>query len=536
MLIEDQGMVRTVSGLWTVVVTLHPPARPNVTTWADGIRQGIQKVPRLTTPEDREVWLDRMAALSAKRDILLDVPTVVPTNRRRRARRGLFDFVGKLSKSLFGTATEDDIRVLSNFIRQNQQGINVLQHNVGKLISVGNQTRRYVRENRMDLQDVRAETARLHALATATARRTQALEFYRGRASIRHHVDLAILQMEMAIRDYRQGHDALDIEWYYQHVRVTPLWREDRELLFCAVLPAVAKEQYLQYGLEYFKVPMDDHHLRQLVGQPRVAVSTLTGTTFVPKDCAGTNPIVCDPTARTLVPTCESALVTGQVPRACQVAITPRRNTTAEVFCLSDRTLVVVVAYVPTATTLRCRGQPPVRMTIKGPQQVHVPDLCLLEAREWRVSGIQRGKGTVHLSLPTYVQVPGLNVSWPRTLPPEVGDKLKFTERVEVPLVDMDRFVPDKAGPAWPIDVNPSYFAVPAVSTILIAGTVLFIVCIIWRRKRRLSRSHLPSTLAPTAPAATALLGKDRDLSPNPHPYRTVSDALETLPYLLDSS
>ena len=469
--------------------------------------------------------------------------------------------------------TEDDIRVLSNFIRQNQQGINVLQHNVGELISIVNQTRRYVRENRMDLQDVRAETARLHALATATARRTQALEFYQGRASIRRHVDLAILQMEMAIRDYRlqgqifhrqrlqlergwltedilsppalasilqllrrQGHDALDIEWYYQHVRVTPLWQEDRELLFRAVLPAVAKEQYLQYGLGYFKVPMDDHHLRQLVGQPRVAVSTLTGTTFVPKDCAGTNPIVCDPTARTLVPTCESALVTGQVPRACQVAITPRRNTTAEVFRLSDRTLVVVVAYVPTATTLRCRGQPPVRMTIKGPQQVHVPDLCLLEAREWRVSGIQRGKGTVHLSLPTYVQVPGLNVSWPRTLPPEVGDKLKFTERVEVPLVDMDRFVPDKAGPAWPIDVNPSYLAVPAVSTLLIAGTVLFIVCVIWRRKRRLSRSHLPSTLAPTAPAATALLGKDRDISPNPHPYRTVSDALETLPYLLDSS
>ena len=135
-LIEDQGMVCTVSGLWMVVLTLHPPARPNVTTWADSLKQGIQKVHRLTTPEDRKVWLDRMAALSAKRDILLDVPTVVPTNRRRRARRGLFDFVGKLSKSLFGTATEDDIRVLSNSIRQNQQGINVLHHNVAELISV----------------------------------------------------------------------------------------------------------------------------------------------------------------------------------------------------------------------------------------------------------------------------------------------------------------------------------------------------------------------------------------------------------------
>ena len=433
MLIEDQGMVRTVSGLWTVVVTLHPPARPNVTTWADSLRQGIQKVHRLTTPEDREVWLDRMAALSAKRDILLDIPMVVPTNRRRSARRGLFDSVGKLSKSLFGTATENDIRVLSNFIRQNQQGINVLHHNVAELISVVNQTRRYVGENRMDLQDVRAEMARLHALATATARRTQALELYRGRAMICRHVDLAILQMEIAIRDYRlqeqifhqqrlqlergwltedilsppalasilqllrrQGHGALDIEWYYQHVRITPLWREDRELVFRAVLPAIAREQYLQYGLKYFKVPVDDNHLRQLVVQPRC---TLTGTTFVPKDCAGTNPIICDPTVRTLVPTCENALVMGRAPRACQVTITPHRNTTAEVFRLPDRTLVVVVAYVP----------------IEGPQQVHVPDLCLLEAREWRVSGIQRGKGTVHLSLPMYVQVPGLNVSWPRT-------------------------------------------------------------------------------------------------------------------------
>ena len=275
----------------------------------------------------------------------------------------------------------------------------------------------------MDLQDVRAEAARLHALATATARRTQALELYRGRAMIRRHVDLAILQMEIAICDYRlqeqifhqqrlqlergwltedilsppalasilqllrcQGHGALDIEWYYQHVRITPLWREDRELVFCTVLPAIAKEQYLQYGLKYFKVPVDDNHLRQLVGQPRVAVSTLTGTTFVPKDCAGTNPIVCDPTVRTLVPTCESALVMGRVPRACQVAITPCRNTTAEVFRLPDQTLVVVVAYVPTETTLQCRGQPPIRKTIEGPHQVHVPDLCLLESGACRAS------------------------------------------------------------------------------------------------------------------------------------------------------
>ena len=37
---------------------------------------------------------------------------------------------------------EDDIHVLGNSIRQNQQGINVLHHNVAELISVVNQTDR----------------------------------------------------------------------------------------------------------------------------------------------------------------------------------------------------------------------------------------------------------------------------------------------------------------------------------------------------------------------------------------------------------
>ena len=125
-----------------------------------------------------------------------------PTGPGRRVRWGLFDFVGRLSKTLFGTATHEDLLVLQEAVKQTQAGMAILHDNAKMMLSVMNQTRRYVRENRMDLRTVKQETVKLAALATANARRTAALEVHIGRLRIQRQVDLTLQQMELALRDY----------------------------------------------------------------------------------------------------------------------------------------------------------------------------------------------------------------------------------------------------------------------------------------------------------------------------------------------
>ena len=572
-LVEEQGTVRTISGLWTVMIVLHPPTRPNTTSWTEHLRLGIEKAGRQITKEDKLMWLTRMAALRAKREVPLDVwaqraAAATPTGGRTRVRRGLFDFVGKLGRSLFGTATVDEVRALRALIRHNQENQAILRHNEREMVSVVNQTRRYVRENRLDLQQVRAETIHLHDLATATAKETQALQLYRGRAQIRRRIDLALQQMELAMQDYRlqerifhrqklqlergwltediltpnsmtailrtlanTGHHTLPAVWYYQYLRVTPVWGSPTELGFRVVIPALAKTHYLKFGLRYFKVPVGTNQLRQLVGRDSLAINTLTGTTFTPHDCAGSAPMLCDPTYETLVPTCEGALVTGRQAPDCRVIITPRRNATSEVFRLSDRTTVAVVAYTPTEVTTRCPGLPPQRQTVQGPQRVPIPDNCLLETDSWRVSSMRKGHRSLNLVPPVYAQVPRLNITWPRSVPPYVLDKLKWNDRAEVPLVDLHRFTSgkDKVLPSWTELRDLSYRYGGPVLVVLVGGMVVAIVVCIWRRRRL--RSRYGRTLEPSAPVATTFVARDIDM-PAPlcaNPYKEVAAALRSL-------
>ena len=196
------------SGLWRVLITLQPPRRPDTQAWAGPLRASLRRAQAHTTVEDREIWEYRLANLDARRDLPVDVPqapatVAAPTGHGGRVKRGLLNFVGELSRVLFGTATSDEVHALQESIKRLQDGMTVLHHNTRVMVSIVNQTRRYVRENRLDLRAVQAETMRLDQLARVTARRVHALELYQSRAQIRRQIDLAIQQMEMAIADYR---------------------------------------------------------------------------------------------------------------------------------------------------------------------------------------------------------------------------------------------------------------------------------------------------------------------------------------------
>ena len=164
------------SGLWRVLITLQPPRRPDTQAWAGPLRASLRRAQAHTTVEDREIWEYRLANLDARRDLPVDVPpapatVAAPTGHGGRVKRGLLNFVGELSRVLFGTATSDEVHALQESIKRLQDGMTVLHHNTRVMVSIMNQTRRYVRENRLDLRAVQAETMRLDQLARVTARR-----------------------------------------------------------------------------------------------------------------------------------------------------------------------------------------------------------------------------------------------------------------------------------------------------------------------------------------------------------------------------
>ena len=410
-LVEAKGEIRTIAGLWTVFIIIHPSVRPDTETWTCTLEKGISRVGAHVSAPDREVWIHRMAALHLKREVPFDalpkhVPVANPTGHPRRLRRGLFNFVGKLSKSLFGTATQEDLQVLMDAIQQTRSGMEVLHHNTKEMLSILNQTRRYVGENRMDLRVVQQETTTLSALANANAQRTQALEVYMGQARIQRCVDLALQQMELALRDYHlqerifhrqklqmergwltedilpptsladilrkfhtKGYHTLPLEWYYQHMHVTPSWSNSTELAFRTMIPALSPSRYLRYGLQYFDIPFGPEHLRRIIGRDDLAINTMTGATFVPTQCVGQRPLVCRPVYECLQCTCEGSLVSGESSDGCRVSVSKRGNRTSEVFQAEDCVIVTVVAYVSREVALRCRGHPAVRWTVVGPRK-----------------------------------------------------------------------------------------------------------------------------------------------------------------------
>ena len=478
--VERHGEVRTVSGLWRVLITLQPPRRPDTQAWAGPLRASLRRAQAHTTVEDREIWEYRLANLDARRDLPVDDPqapatVAAPTGHGGRVKRGLLNFVGELSRVLFGTATSDEVHALQESIKRLQDGMTVLHHNTRVMVSIMNQTRRYVRENRLDLRAVQAETMRLDQLARVTARRVHALELYQSRAQIRRQIDLAIQQMEMAIADYRlqrrifhrqrlqmeRGWLTEDIlpraalrqilakiqaspggvlrpEWYYQHIPVNPLWGVGNALIFQAAIPVLTPHQYLRYTFRYLPVPLGNRHLRQVVGRDDLAINAMTGFGFTPRDCIEGSPTVCNPGIETTGPTCEAALVMGQTADACQVTVTKRGLLTSEVYRPPRRAFILLSAYAPTELTLHCRGKMARRWTTSGPSKIAVPPECVVSSPTWRVTGTREEHRTLCLEPPRPIELPQLKLNWTTVVPAAIDENLRFRDRIEVPLAELD--------------------------------------------------------------------------------------------------
>ena len=161
--------------------------------------------------------------------------------------------MGKLSKLIFGTATEADMedvkRVLNNIGNQEQD----LIHNVNELWSMVNGTREYVRQNRVMLFSLSKHTSRLGELINWTIERDRQLTVHIRSLQFTHVTDRAIQHLEIM-------EDHFSLHWNSYILKLTEAsgGRLTRRLVPVSVMKQVRARMTAQ---GYDVLPMDWYYI-----------------------------------------------------------------------------------------------------------------------------------------------------------------------------------------------------------------------------------------------------------------------------------
>ena len=156
--ITRKGSSRNIESVWTALVIINPPPTIPMWAWVEKIRAGIQTVGSRTTAEDPKIWETRLEALlrltTEAGEAVLDRTSRSLERRRRRVKRWLVDIIGEAGKALFGVATQRDVTDIRRAVKQAEKDTAIVFHKMDKMLSVINQTRKYVRENRKDIDQL----------------------------------------------------------------------------------------------------------------------------------------------------------------------------------------------------------------------------------------------------------------------------------------------------------------------------------------------------------------------------------------------
>jgi len=424
----------------------------------DTTQGGVDRSRAFTEPDERLIPIDQSGS-----------SVNLTRSRPSRGKRALFGIFGKISKSLFGTATEEDMGVLKENLIQARADSRVLFSNQQKLVSVFDQTKHFLAENRFGIKELQSNMAKIYKIGIRNAQTVSALTTRIDALTLAREIDVNINhlfelvdifqtqkqifqtqknhlqrgwlseeilppdQLVSILRAIQDSHfGVLSNIWYYEYLPVTPLWELPQDLVYKILVPGLSAVDYLHYAIHYFYIPLGEEHLRQVEGQSEVVVSTASDRSFIPEEdyCLGFDPRVCQPRKIDLIPTCETSLVTGlEGHELCKITIIPRNNQTVAIYKQSLGTNdVVIVAYTKIQATMRCVGQRPASLEIFGPTRLSILQNCSLETEDWRIPSIRQVLTNIHISFKGYVMLPPLNVSWPVQLKQTFADMIKMTK------------------------------------------------------------------------------------------------------------
>ena len=423
LLIQKEGGLHYQTAEWIVLMTISsPPPTRKLQDFSSMLRNHIAKASS-RFPQLSENWISRL-------DWCDSILKQLSTTRHKRAPLG---FIGRLSHTLFGTITEDELSEYRQIVLDNRRSLNQTIHRSNLLLSAVKTNRdniiknsdhiarvqRYLVSIRSSLSknfQVMSDSVQQLSLKVKLEHTLVSLEqsthriisyFHRRRRQMNslysHSLSEDILPpiqlKEILSRAVVARFTAMPLNWYYEHCRVTPVWSTIEEITYKVHLPLHDGQNYILYCLNSFSFPIKPGFSTKVQVKHKVAYSSSTGLVFEPILCRGGSQKICRGGALYDAAKfkCERALIsrTAAATAQCKVKVIPTNETVIE----ESSPGLYVVSTPAISPKLHChsRGEESVKLTA-GVYLISLNYSCTLRGEDWTLPGLKQLVTPFHIN------------------------------------------------------------------------------------------------------------------------------------------
>lgn len=445
-LVTKNEDVRTVSVQSEVIITIQQPDWPDeLLKTISSLRHRVNNILTFRTMhlEDRQNWLQRLDDMI---NVINNNVTVTSVNQRRK--RSLFGFVGHFSKSLFGTATEEDVQRIAKVLQRSASSQFKIIHRVNDLLTIVNHSNAEIQVNRDRLNLLTNSTKNIISAVDSVTNAANRISNEEKSIKMNIMFDNAISSLERCVEKVmeqrtlyqrqklqleaqRFTHDLLNpielkhvlnrfsgenaviispLNWYYTYCAAEPIWT-GQDLVYRVLLPLVRKDSIVKYNVHTFPVLKNDSHVTtQLNAVKEVAVDSMTGWVLRPYGCVGRKPEVCK--SNIAVPSdksCELSVIFGRKSgyQYCAVTMASGVNYDQIIELFSGQYIILSSGR---DMDVRCRRRVPRQKFIpKGVYLLRVEPNCFYETDKWTLKPIRQVSEKVSMTF-RHVTVPRVNV------------------------------------------------------------------------------------------------------------------------------
>ncbi len=319
--VARQGVVHVKVADWRILVSVEAPTS-NVNIVLEKARQWIRHGD--FTPSERVRYLNRLEGLTGTSDAM---KWRVVSGNDNRPKRAILGIIGELGREIFGLSTESEVEELRGYIDQSIQQQQELFVNYKDLVAVVNKSAHAIRINSENIRSLEESLTAAVKNANAKLKMLEVFADLQQAAYLRNReedrwayakmsleggvVTEEILPVKYLRQLLRRTGPYLPLEWYYRHATIIPKYAERERLVYLISIPIPGPRVYNQYHLQAIPVPLGNKTGLVQVTSP-LAVDTTNGRAFSPKNCQGTDPLICDPVViRDNDYACERELLAG---------------------------------------------------------------------------------------------------------------------------------------------------------------------------------------------------------------------------------
>ena len=406
------------AGKWTVLVVLDVPQTPG--GMHEELAQAYQFV--IDCPVEAQVkgsWRNRLDMISQS---LSPDPTLSISASDHRSRRGLLDPIGTLVHNIFGLATDAEVADIKRVIGTLHTDDEAIVHRMDEFTTIINRTRTYEQDTRTFvnamsrrfqkvntwlaelqddvngitlmvnferiLEDLELKAHTLHQLHQLYSHRRQ--DLHSGRLTEELLSVPSLTTILSSVRSF-EASPLPDLNWYYSHTIVRPMWAATNFLVYEVLLHLVKPEAFLLYRIQTWPTPLFNQTAAQIREHGDFGYNTANGDLFVATSCLGTEPKVCESgplySDGTAALPCIRGILTSnaRLTGKCKIDISTQTQTI--IYPLQDNEYVV--SSFGESLTTRCLGRSAIQTKIQqGIHQIHVNHSCSISGTGWLLSSI----------------------------------------------------------------------------------------------------------------------------------------------------